>query len=146
MSRRRALARAEQGESLVELLVSISILGLVIVIIIEVLFTMVAGTLMHREQVEGLNALGAWADSVGADTYTACATPGSVPSPPSLPNGFSSQVVSVRYWDGSSFVGECGTDTGLQLITLSVAGPGDAVPATPQALDVVKRKPCVSGC
>lgn len=142
----------DDAESLVELLVAISILGVTIVAIIEVLFTMVSGSLAHTDDVKGQNVLGVWAESVSNSTYAACASTAAVaaaaPAPTPLPTGYTAAVQSVTYWNGSSFGSSCvpATDTGLELITLSVTPAPGPIPVTAQTLQVVKRKPCGSGC
>ena len=140
----------EGGESLVELLMAVAILGVMIVAIIEVLFTMVGSSTLLGEQVRGQNALSVWGEAVTNSAYTACATPANVlaAAPAIVPSGFTPQVSSVTYWNGSSFGSACtpATDQGLQLITLSATAPAGPLPTTPQTLTVIKRKPCESGC
>lgn len=148
MSGTRRGAR-EGGESLVELLVSVAILGVTIVAIIEVMFTMVGSTTVLSDDVKAQNALASWAGAVTHATYTDCADADQVSaaSPAQVPTGFTANVDSVTYWNGSAFVTPCpATDTGLQLITLSVTAPPGPMPVTPQQLKVVKRKPCGSSC
>lgn len=142
----------DDAESLVELLVSVAILGVVIVAIIEVLFTLIGGSLAHSDDAKGQNLLGSWAESVESASYSPCATPAVVlaaaPVPVSLPTGYSATIQTVQYWNGSSFDSQCaaGTDTGLQLVTLSVTPPTGPMPVVPQTLAVAKRKPCGSAC
>lgn len=59
---------------------------------------------------------------------------------------FVAAVTAVRCWDIAtlSFAADCAADAGLQQITLSVAGPGELLPATTRELVITKRNPCTS--
>ncbi|MDP3972017.1 MAG: hypothetical protein Q8P61_03790 [Candidatus Nanopelagicales bacterium] len=154
------------GESLVELMVSVAILGTTIVVIIEVLFMMVGGTVLQADEVRGQNTLASWADAVAAAPYTECATPTATPAPfpePSpSPSAFTTRVISVEYWQDTAFAAACPSpDQGLQLVTLGVlppAGPIGEASASPtpepspgqtlsgeQVVKLVKRQPCSPG-
>lgn len=156
-NRRRRGAAGAAGESLVELLVSVVILGTTIVVIIEVLFMMVGSTGLQADEVRGQNTLAAWADAVVVAPYTDDCPPAPFPEPSPSPTGFTTRVISVEYWKDTAFVATCptpGQDQGLQLVTLGAvppAGPigdGGAGPTAEQTLKVVKRRPCSpgSGC
>lgn len=144
----RSDAGAEAGESLVELTVSVAILGIIGTVLIEMLLVMSSGTAVRRDVVEGQNQLASWADAVISGTYVACAQPASIPMPRSLAAAYTARVAAVEYWNGSAFVGQCepATDQGLQLVTLEVTRHSGAGPTGPQQLGVVKRKPCESAC
>jgi len=144
------------GESLVELMVSVVILGTTIVVVIEVLFMMIGGTALQADEVRGQNTLASWADAVVSAPYTPCAqpsaTPAQFPAPSPSPTAFTTRVVSVEYWQGSGFGATCPTpDQGVQLVTLGVVPPvgpigdGGSGPTPEQTLKVVKRRPCTSG-
>lgn len=141
-------AGTEAGESLVELAVSVAILGIIGTVLIEMLLVMSSGTALRRDVVEGQNLLASWADTVISGTYVACAQPSSIPMPRSLAAEYTARVAAVEYWNGSAFVGQClpATDQGLQLVTLEVTRLSGAGPAGPRQLEVVKRKPCESAC
>lgn len=147
MTDRETAPPRDRGDTLVEILVSVAILGIAVVAILGAIAMTATASGLHRDTASVQNLLHNWAESVSDGPYTACASAATVQSAvpsPALPTGFSAQVTAVRYWDGSAFAGSCGTDQGLQRITLSIAGPGS--PGAAGTLDVVRRRPCGSGC
>jgi type II secretory pathway pseudopilin PulG len=137
----------DTGETLIELLVAIVILGISVVAILGGLAVVVQSSTLHRKQAQAQNGLRAWAEQIGAATYNDCATVGSFSLPsPSLPTGFTPQVTAVRYWTGTSFSTSCAADNGIQKVTLRVAGTNGLSPGFTQSLDVIVRKPCLSSC
>jgi len=137
----------DTGETLIELLVAIVILGIAVVAILGGIVVVVESSSMHRRQAQAQNGLRAWAEQISAATYNDCATAGSFNLPsPSLPSGFSPDVTAVRYWTGTSFSNSCVADNGIQKVTLRVAVANGLYPGFTQSLDVVVRKPCVSSC
>jgi Tfp pilus assembly protein PilV len=140
----------DAGESLIELLVTVVILGLATTGISGALLAAGKASTMQRQQVLAQNVLRSWADQIAARAYADCATTTTLASPaPSMPAGFTATVTSVEYWNGgSSFTGPgtCVTDTGIQRVTLSVSAPNGLSAAVSQSVAVVVRKPCVSTC
>ena len=137
----------ERGESLVELLISVSILGIAVVAIVAGMATAITASDANRKQGIVEAQLRNFAESVTDPTvgYVECATTGSYASPPgfALPAGFSSTITNVRYFDGNSppaFTGTCpGTpDNGVQLVTVQIqSGDGRAQ----KSLTFAKRRP-----
>jgi type II secretory pathway pseudopilin PulG len=149
-----------RGETLVELLASIAIMGIVGVVLISALGTAVTSSVIDRSSARGEALLRGWAALVQRDPYRPC-TPGSAANPygpgelalPDLPTGFTATVTEVRFWDGRSgwsgapggatalFAATCpsGGDAGAQRLALRIteAGPR-GVSVTDQ---VVKRRP-----
>jgi len=137
----------DTGETLVELLVAIVILGISVVAILGGLAVVVQSSTLHRKQAQSQNGLRAWAEQIGAATYNDCATVGSFGLPsPALPSGFTAQVTAVQYWTGTSFGNSCVADQGIQKVTLRVTAVNSPYPGFTQTLDVVVRKPCLSSC
>jgi Tfp pilus assembly protein PilV len=137
----------DTGETLIELLVAIVILGIAVVAILGGIVVVVESSSMHRRQAQAQNGLRVWAEQISAATYSDCATAGSFSLPsPSLPNGFTPTVTAVQYWSGTSFSNSCASDQGIQKVTLRVAVAAGLYPGFTQSLDVVVRKPCVSSC
>jgi Tfp pilus assembly protein PilV len=138
-----ALAR-DAGESLVELLVTVVILGIATAGLSGALLTVGKVSQMHRQQVLTQAAVRAWAEQVSVVTsYTSCATAAAFPVPsPALPTGFTATVTAVRYWDGALFATTCTADTGIQRVTLRVTAPNGLSPAIAESLTVTVRKPC----
>lgn len=143
----RPAGRPDAGETLVELLVTIVILGIVTAGIAAALLAAGTASSMQRNQVLAQNALRSWAEQLGAAAYTACATAGSFAAPsPAPPAGFTATVTGVQYWNGTTFGSTCAPDTGIQRVTLRITAPNGLSPAVGQNLTVVLRKPCVSAC
>lgn len=144
---RRGNARPDAGETLTELLVTVTVLGIATAGITFALGTTVKATGMHRQQALAQNALRAWAEQISAGTYTACATTAgfAAPSPP-LGTGLTAAVTAVQYWNGAAFVTACGTDSGIQRVTLRITAANGLSPALTDSVAVVVRKPCASTC
>jgi type II secretory pathway pseudopilin PulG len=139
--------RAEAGETLLELVIAIAILGIALVAIVGGFVTSILISDTHRKQA----AAGAFARDYGEAIqgvvaasptgYQPCNATGYAST---AVTGFDSaaytkSIVAAQYWNGSKWLTTCGTDTGLQKVTLRVASTdGRAV----QTLDVVLRKPC----
>lgn len=140
-------ARTEAGETLTEVLVTIVILGIAVAGISAALLVTNRTSALHRQQALAQGALRAWAEQVAAGSYTACATASTFPPPsPALPAGLTPAVTGVQYWNGTAFAASCGTDTGIQRVTLRItATTGRTTPLT-DSVAVVVRKPCVSSC
>ncbi len=144
----------ETGETLVELLVSIMLLGIAGVLMLGGLMTLTASSVYYGDETQVQNTLYDWASTVAAMPYKACAVTTDVPAlaASELSGGqhtLTGTVTSVTYWDGatSTFVATCPTsDTGIMRVTISVAAPGAIYTAFAKSLQVVVRKPCVSGC
>jgi type II secretory pathway pseudopilin PulG len=142
----RAPAR-DAGESLIELLVTVVILGIATAGIVGALLAVGTASQTHRRLVLAQNALRSWAEQIGTGPYTDCANTGNFAAPSqTLPTGFSAAVTGVQYWDGAAFAGTCGTDTGIQRVTLRITALDGLSPAVNQSGAIVVRKPCASSC
>lgn len=140
-------AAGDRGETLVELLVSMSILGIVVATLLGGLQVSGRSSVQHRKQVQVQTFLRAWAEQTSAAAYTPCATAAGVPAPnPALPAGFTATVVSMRYWSGTTFATTCAEDRGIQKVGLRVSAANQPFPAVTQTLDVVVRRPCTTTC
>jgi prepilin-type N-terminal cleavage/methylation domain-containing protein len=141
--------RDDRGETLIELLVAIMIMGVGVVVLLGGLATSIRMSALHREQALAGAQVRAYAEAIettvaaSPSSYVVCAgtaTYGAtyVPGPT-----YTARVTAVRYWDGSAFVTTCApaTDSGVQQLTLSVSSADGFVDET---LVVVIRKPCRS--
>ena len=129
---------SERGESLLELLVGVTILAVAVAALGTgiAVSTKVSG--IHRSQSTAGAYVRGYADAVqerASAAYVGCATGYATPGF-AVPAGFTASIVSVRYWNGSDFTASCGTDQGLQLVTVRVADN-----RTSEELAVVVRRP-----
>ena len=145
----------ESGESLLELLIAVAIMGIAVVAIMAGLVTSVLVSDVHRKQATAGTAVRDYAEaiqtSVAADHYVPCADaasykPDALTPAFSAPSGFTPIVVagSVRYWNGSSWQTSCSiaSDLGLQQLTVQVTSADNR--AT-ERVTVVLRRPCGLG-
>jgi len=145
----------DRGETLLELVIALVILGIAVVAIVGGLASSVLISDVHRRQAQTGVIARDYAEALQAAitadqaNYVACAGPASyAPSAAAVaatgftvPSGYTA-TASVRYWDGSTF-GSCpaGGDSGLQRVTLTVSSDDGRAR---QSLVVLVRKPCRS--
>ncbi|HJQ47749.1 MAG TPA: type II secretion system protein [Amycolatopsis sp.] len=134
-------ARGDRGETLLELLVAVVILGIAGVAIAGGLITSVRASDIHRKQATAGAAVRDYAETIetAVDTgggYVACGTPAYTYA---APPGFSRTISQIQYWTGSAFQSGCTSDSGLQRLTLQVASSDGRAS---EQLVVVIRKPC----
>lgn len=134
--RLRAL-RAEDGATLVEILVAVVIMGVAFAAIIGGVTTSIMASDMHRKEATAETVLRSYAEAVKAAAYVTCAASYSPAFTP--PAGYTASVTKVEYWNGSNdFDATCTLDRGLQRLTLAAdASDGKAS----ETLQVVKRTP-----
>lgn len=130
----------EGGFTLVELLVTIVIMGLAIAALLGGLGTAIIVSDQHRQQAVAGSALRSYAEAVAAMTYTECASAGTFASPAGYtsPTGYTSSATGVRYWKPStrSFEASC-ESAGAQRVTLRVASNRGGAAET---IEIVVRK------
>ena len=141
----RRRAHADPGISLVEMVVSIALLGVVVVALLAGLTTAIATSSQHRKLATADTLLRSAAEIVSAPEtpYVACASTTTYGA--ALPNDPTGQlgltVTMVEHWNGSgttpSFSATCSPDTGLQRITLQARSIDNKQTETVQ---VVKRR------
>ncbi|MGH8985698.1 MAG: type II secretion system protein [Acidimicrobiia bacterium] len=129
--------RGQAGETLVELLITISILGLAVVAILAGLGTAVRLSGTHRTQANAEVIAAGGAESVKKQQYVDCPSSYTANDDVNVPSGWSLSVTSVKNWNGTSFVSNCPSpNQKLQLVTVRAASPnGNSV----ETVDVVKR-------
>lgn len=134
----------ERGESLLELVVAIALMGVAIVAVMAGLTTTVLMSDTQRKEATVVATVRNYAEAlqnyVASGHYVACATTYAVPGF-AVPEGFTAKVVSgsVQYWTGALWLPLCLPDRGLQRLRVSVASTDGRAA---QTLDVVLRKPC----
>lgn len=153
--------RSEAGETLVELIVAVAILGIAGVAVLGGMLLNVKASALNRNQAGGgayvRSAVEAIQKKVDNDgSYASCADAASSTgaystaangtfSSADLSNGYGATVLQVQSWKGgASGWGTCDTN-GIQRIQLQVTTLGDASHKATETLYVVLRKPCSGG-
>jgi type II secretory pathway pseudopilin PulG len=139
----------DHGETLLELLIALTIMSIAVVAVVGGLLSGVAVSDIHRKQSTAGAAVRDYAESiekyVSGAGYTACAAP-SVYAPGTVgftvPGGYTAAPVSMRYWSGTAWTTSPCTDVGLRELTIQVASSDTR--AT-ERLVVVLRQPCGFG-
>ncbi len=150
MTRRSSHVRDARGETLIELLVAMSILGVAVVALVGGIGTSIVVTDAHRKQATAEAVIHTFAESIESSVaaiptaYASCPSLSTYTTPAgfAVPAGFTAAVTAVTYWNGApagSFVTTCSSDVGIQKLTLSVASTD--LRAT-ETLNIVIRKPC----
>ncbi|MEO7744856.1 MAG: type II secretion system protein [Actinomycetota bacterium] len=113
-------AGREAGFTLVDTIVGVAILGIGVTVVVGGMATSITVSARARAAAEAQIAVRSYAEQIAAATYVDCAT--SYSTAFTAPSGYTA-TQSVSYWDNatSTFVATCGTDSGLQRITLTVA-------------------------
>ncbi|MEU4194836.1 type II secretion system protein [Kribbella sp. NPDC026611] len=137
----------ERGESLLELVMAIALMGVAVVAVMSGLTTTVLMSDAQRKEATAVATVRDYASAlqqyVANGHYVACAASYAVPGF-TPPDGFTARVVagSVQYWTGALWLPLCLPDRGLQRLRVSVASTDGRASET---LDVVLRKPCRLG-
>jgi type II secretory pathway pseudopilin PulG len=111
------------GLTLVELLVTITIMGTAMIAIFIGLASLYRATSVQRSSANLDQVVRIYSEALSAAPYTACATAYSTVT---LPAGYSTTAVpAIAYWNGdnpSTFGSSCsvGTDTGLQQLSTTI--------------------------
>jgi type II secretory pathway pseudopilin PulG len=134
-------AQGEAGESLVELLLTVLIIGIVFVAVIGALGTTIIASDLHRRQSSAEVLLVDALESVKRQAYVPCSSAGTgsydATAGVTVPDGWTVAVTSVHGWNGvSAWVACPADDHGLERVTITVTSPGGA---TTNQADVVKR-------
>jgi type II secretory pathway pseudopilin PulG len=143
----------DRGETLVELLVTVTIVGTAVVALLGAVAAAVGASALDRRQVQAQSVLRTWGERIAAvddagygDCRSASAVAATTPAPSPLPAGFTASVAGVDYWTGTAFAAGCtsGSDPGLRVVHLRVTADQQLYPGFTQDLDVVVRKPCAA--
>jgi prepilin-type N-terminal cleavage/methylation domain-containing protein len=146
----RHRTRDDRGETLLELLVAVAIMGIAVVAVIGGLGTSIMLSDIHRKQATAGAAVRNYGEAIAAWVASGNYDPSAAPdySPATVHYtvnaGFTASLLSVGCWSGSVWQG-CGTDTGLQRVNVEVRsndGPDCNRARVCEHLTVVVRKPC----
>lgn len=128
----------EAGTTLIECLVTVAIIGISFSAVLGGMRTSVLASDVNRKQANTTTFLRSYSEAVKADAYVACAS-SYAGSGFALPAGYSKDTVVVAYWNSATsvFDAACGTDSGLQRVTLGVRSTDGRIAET---LQVAKRR------
>jgi Tfp pilus assembly protein PilV len=144
--------RNQRGETLLELLMAISILGTGVVALVGGIGTSILMSDVHRKEATADTVVRSYAESIesavalpGAQSaYADCAGVDTYATPPgfTVPSGYTATVTAVQFWTGTAFAPAgalCTVDSGVQMLTLEVASTDTRAS---EKLELVVRKPC----
>ena len=153
MTVRSLAARREAGESLLEIIITIMIMGLAIPAVVGAVLAAVGASSQDRRQVQAQQLLTSWSETIAKHnddgSYATCPAASYYAmgpfAPAAVPAGFTVSVASVDYWDAatSTFVG-CAADQGVRRLQLRVDVDAGLYPSFSMDRNVIVRKPCVS--
>jgi type II secretory pathway pseudopilin PulG len=141
----------EAGETLVEVLVALSILGLAAVAILAGLELSVKSSDLHRKEATGGSYVRSLAEAiqndVAANGYQTCGGAGyltsAVRTAAGIPSTYTPTVLGTSAWTTTGWTPcTASNDKGVQRLDLSVTSPGDASHTATETLTVIIRKPC----
>jgi type II secretory pathway pseudopilin PulG len=139
-------ARSEVGETLVELILTIVILGIAVAGLVGGIFTATTTSALHRQQTEGARLVRNAAEHLKnrTVTYTSCQANGASTYNAALsavtPSGWTIRAASISVWnaDNPATFGSCSnSDSGLQLITLEALQTTN--PSVDEQVTILKR-------
>lgn len=145
----RSRRGGQRGETLLELLVTITIMGAAFVAILTGVGVAIASSDSHRQEATAEGVLRSYAERIEdsaepSTTYAECATTGSyAPAGFTAPTGWTVSVTNVAYLQtGNTFGGSCPSnpDLGAQQLTLLAVSPHAKNGATETVVIVKRRK------
>jgi prepilin-type N-terminal cleavage/methylation domain-containing protein len=125
----RGAPRSDAGVTLIEVLVTISIMGIAFTALLGALIGIFQTGDTHRKVAVSETLVRRYADAVDTAPYVDCAEPtdyAAAVSEEPPPTGFTVQVTAVEYWDGnpnSAFLGtspDACIDKGVQRVNVRV--------------------------
>lgn len=142
-------SRDEAGETLVEVLVTVVILGLAGVAILAGVELSVKSSTIGRNEATGGSYVRSLAEviqeNVAAGGYATCGgyVTDSAKSRAGIPSTYTATQSSAQVWNGSSWT-NCtnSTDNGIQRMTITVATPDTDVHKATEQLTMIVRRPC----
>jgi len=141
----------DEGETLVELLIAVAIMGVAVVAMVSGIITSILMSDIHRKQATAGAYVRDYAEAidnaVAGGAYTPCnaASYAGTTIPAFDSTNYQKSIVagSAQYWNGSGWQSSCpATDTGLQQLTIQVSTIDNQVA---EKLVIVVRKPCGPG-
>ncbi len=157
-SRGKVCTVREAGETLLELIITIAILGITVPALIGAVLVAVDSSSQDRRIVQAQQMLTSWSETIAkANTDTTYAPPCPAPAyystlafapSPALPPRFTASVVTIDYWQASTntFQQPCATDEGLRRVHLRITVDAALYPGFTVDRYVLVRRPCLSSC
>jgi prepilin-type N-terminal cleavage/methylation domain-containing protein len=136
------------GETLIELLVAMSILGVAVVALVSGIGTSVLVSDVHRKEATAGAVVRTYSEAIeaavdaptsGYNTTCAGVSAYSAPAGFSAPSGYTAKVTAIAYWNGSAFGSTCSADVGVQKLSLLVSSTDNRAR---ESLDLIIRQPC----
>ena len=155
------MRREEMGETLVEILVSSTLLGIIGIGIIGAIASVLISTDIDRKTSQSEVIINSFAAAIQRAPFQTCGSAGVYNGAFTAPGSFTATVTDVSYWDGTrptvvptvvttpstppqssalNFGTSCGTDQGLQQIKLEVTRQGSSRLGRAE-LTIIKRDP-----
>lgn len=144
----RPVRSSQAGTTLIELLVTIAIMGISFVGVVGGIGSAIIGADFQKRGATSGIVLTSAAEEIVADTtaYSSCGEP-AYPDPPAQ-SGYDVAIDAVLFWDpqSSEFATGCPTtgDAGIQFIRLKLTPPAGPRASDVEFLEVVKRQPQVN--
>ena len=146
--------RDDSGETLVELVVAVAILGVAGVAIVGGMLLSAKATTLQRNQAFGGTYVRGFAEAIQADVdrrgaLLPCSTSASSYAAlpvAGMPAGYTASVVSVQTWNGTAWAA-CSSPSATtvpQRLLLRVAVPADGPRSADERLSIVLRSPCTA--
>lgn len=149
--------RSEAGDTLIEILLTVVILGGCAVALITTFGTAISASADYRSLAVNATVLRDVEQATfyqlqqqPSPLFESCATSadyspgGSNALSYTLPTGYKVTIGTVQYWNGTAFVGSCPTNSNdPQLITLTINNPNGSIATTQIAVDAIGVLPSV---
>ena len=156
-SRGNARTVRDVGETLMELIITIAILGITVPALIGAVLVAVDSSSQDRRIVQAQQMLTSWSETIAKAnsdaSYTSCPAvsyyaTGSFAPTPALPAGFTASVVApIDYWQSSSGSFQpCAADEGARRLHLRISVTAGLYPSFNVDRYVLVRKPWCSTC
>ncbi|MCA1840847.1 MAG: prepilin-type N-terminal cleavage/methylation domain-containing protein [Actinomycetota bacterium] len=149
--------RSDLGLTLIEVLITVAIMGIAFVSILGAMGTSILASDIHRKRANAETVLRNYSEAIKGTSYVPCPASGTAYNnasgfTPASPNqNYSVSVTAVEYLATSTVSGNvvpspipCATptsDPGVQRLTLQVSGPSGATHQVTQTVKVIRRAP-----